>query len=85
MSPIPFVGRPPGGEQLAAVLGDLPEGPLKRRLDAFLGELARLVGHPGCPEMQADGVPCPTATASCEECQQVAELVDMLRAVVKRD
>ena len=81
---LPLASRPGGAERLAEALRDLPDGPLRRRLDAFLGELARRVEHPGCAEMQADGVPCATATASCEDCQQLAQLVGSLRAVVDR-
>jgi len=78
-------GLSPAESQIVLALRELPEGSLKRRLVSFLDELADLVRHPGCPEMQADGVPCVSATASCEECRQLAVRVDLLRAALDRN
>jgi hypothetical protein len=57
--------------EMIGLLRDVPDGPLHLQLMALVRQLAAFVASPGCPRSQADGVPCPTAQASCEECQRV--------------
>ncbi len=41
--------------------------------------LVEYVREPKCAEMQADGVPCTSAEADCEQCVKVRELLATLR------
>jgi hypothetical protein len=63
---------------LIRALRAVPDGPLKARVLAFIDALLVFVREPRCAGMQGDGVPCGTADAQCDECLQVAALVDEL-------
>jgi len=66
--------------RLVAALRAIPESPLRERLSAFLAELADFVAAPSCAEMQADGAPCTSAQAACDECRKMTDLLDGLRS-----
>jgi hypothetical protein len=46
----------------------------------FVLELADFVAAPSCAEMQADGAPCSSAQAACDECRKMTSLLDGLRS-----
>lgn len=64
---------------LVASLRDIPEGELKGMLDELVWGLVALVREPGCSQVQADGVPCPTAANDCETCGRVRGVLGRLR------
>jgi hypothetical protein len=63
-------------------LRDIPEGRLRRQLMSLVAELVTFAAEPTCSEMQADGVPCPTVHASCDECQRIVACLARLRQLV---
>jgi hypothetical protein len=65
--------------RLVAALRSIPPSPLRDRLSAFVSELADFVAAPTCAEMQADGAPCTSAQAACDECRKMTLLLDGLR------
>ena len=65
--------------KLVTALRSIPESPLRDRLSAFVSELADFVAAPSCAEMQADGAPCTSAQAACDECRKMTLLLDGLR------
>ena len=68
-----------GEWQLVAALREIPRGALRDRLSDVIWGLVDFVREPGCPEMQADGVPCADAQAACDRCQKVTSLLDQFR------
>ena len=66
--------------KLVAALRSIPGSPLRDRLSAFVSELADFVAAPSCAEMQADGAPCTSAQAACDECRKMTALLDGLRS-----
>ncbi len=69
----------PEERKLVEALRAIPPSPLRERLVRLISELTEFVAQPGCAEMQADGVPCSSAQASCDECRKLTELLDGLR------
>ncbi|MFN8095829.1 MAG: hypothetical protein U0599_27020 [Vicinamibacteria bacterium] len=69
----------PEEAKLVAALRSIPPSPLRDRLAAFVTELADFVAQPSCAEMQADGAPCTSAQAACDECRKMTALLDGLR------
>jgi hypothetical protein len=65
--------------RLVLALRAIPESPLRDRLLALLGELCDFVAQPCCAELQADGAPCTSAQAACDQCRKLLELLDGLR------
>jgi hypothetical protein len=72
-------GLTPEERRLVLALREVPPSRLRDLLVTFVGELAQFVAEPSCAEMQADGVPCPSAHDSCDECRKVASLLEGLR------
>ena len=68
--------------EILTALRETPDGPLKTRLEEFLVELTRMVAHPGCAEIQADGIPCDKASADCEECLALDRMLQVLRSTL---
>jgi hypothetical protein len=64
---------------LVFALRELPESPLRARTLSLVREFLDFAAAPGCAEEQADGVPCTTAQAACDECRKVISLVEGLR------
>jgi hypothetical protein len=70
----------PEERRLIEALRSIPESPLRDRLVQLVSELADFVAAPGCAEMQADGAPCNSAQAACDECRKLTGLLDGLRS-----
>ena len=64
---------------LVSALRNIPQSPLKERIDALLGDLMKFAADPKCFESQADGVPCTSTTADCDSCRRVTDVIDLLR------
>jgi hypothetical protein len=64
--------------RMLSILRDLPESPLRVRVQRLLDELLAFARNPRCSEFQADGVPCGNPAADCEQCQIVAGMLDRL-------
>ncbi|HQT93930.1 MAG TPA: hypothetical protein PLB88_08225 [Thermoanaerobaculaceae bacterium] len=69
------------GDEWTVISGlrDLPESPLREMTYEMMLALVEYVREPKCAEMQADGVPCTSAEADCEQCAKVRELLHTLR------
>ena len=65
--------------KLVRALRALPESPLRDLMKTLVSELADFVAQPSCPELQADGAPCPTAETACDECRRVSSILEGLR------
>ena len=65
--------------KLVAGLRDIPPSPLRDLMREMMLALVDYVREPKCPELQADGVPCETPAADCEQCMKVKELLFTLR------
>ncbi len=70
--------------KIILALREIPESPLRDRVSNLFGELVRFVQQPRCMGMQSDGFPCGTPHTSCEECQQMFQVLDDLAARVPR-
>jgi hypothetical protein len=68
--------------ELVCLLRDIPWGRSRGQLLALMRELVTFVASPSCSEAQADGVPCPTAHASCDECQHIHSCLARMRDLV---
>ncbi len=66
--------------QVVRALRAVPPSPLRERLLTLVGELLDFAAHPSCAEMQADGVPCSSSEAACDECRKATSLIDGLRS-----
>lgn len=75
----------PEERRLVEALRAIPESPLRDRLYALVSELADFVAAPSCAEMQADGAPCTSSQASCDDCRKVSALLDGLRTRLHQD
>jgi hypothetical protein len=73
------VGLSPEEAKLVGALRALPESRLRELLTTLVGELADFVAAPSCPELQADGAPCPSPHTACDECRRVSEVLEGLR------
>jgi hypothetical protein len=65
--------------KLVSALRAIPPSLLREKTMAAVEALVDYAREPKCSEMQADGVPCETVTALCEQCLHVTWLVDSLR------
>jgi hypothetical protein len=65
--------------RLVLALREIPESPLRTLYTQLVSELTDFVSSPSCPEMQGDGVPCTSASASCDQCQRLETLLEGLR------
>jgi hypothetical protein len=75
----------PEEAKLVEALRSIPDSPLRERLACFVSELADFVAAPSCAEMQADGAPCTSAQASCDECRKMTALLDGLRSRLQEE
>jgi len=64
---------------LIAGLRDIPPSPLRDLMNEMMAALVEYVREPKCAELQADGAPCTSPTADCEQCQKVQRLLTTLR------
>jgi hypothetical protein len=69
----------PEEAKLLLALRAIPPSRLRDLLAALVSELVDFVAEPSCAEMQADGAPCPTTEASCDECRKVTSILEGLR------
>ena len=68
--------------ELQEIRRSLPPGApagLKRRLSLAI----QVAASPCCSESQADGVPCGSATTSCDQCARALEFIDRVRAEIE--
>jgi hypothetical protein len=70
----------PEERELVAALRAIPPSQLRDRLAQLVSELVAFVAAPACAELQADGAPCTSAQASCDECRKVTALLEGLRS-----
>jgi hypothetical protein len=68
----------PAEQRMLTILRDMPEGPLRDRVQQLLGRLLDIARNPRCGGFQADGVPCGDPSADCDQCQEVSGLLDQL-------
>ncbi len=69
----------PAERRIVSALRDLPPSPLRDLLGQVMARLVEFVREPSCPEMQADGVPCTSQAADCEQCRKLKEVLESLR------
>ena len=67
-------------QRIIKALREVPPSPLKDLLDETLERLLDFACEPRCPEMQADGVPCDSPDADCEQCTRIREILAGLAA-----
>lgn len=67
---------------LIAALRDLPESRARELATEAIREVLETAREPHCAEMQADGVPCPTATTDCASCRQLESALAALRRAI---
>ena len=65
--------------ELISGLRDIPPSPLRDVMNEMMTALVDYVREPKCAEMQADGVPCSSPTADCEQCLKAQTLLTTLR------
>lgn len=70
----------PEERKLVLTLREIPPSRLRDLMTSLVGELCDFVAAPGCAEMQADGAPCPTSDASCDECRKLTSILEGLRS-----
>ena len=66
--------------KIVMALREIPDSPLRVKVTNLFSELARFIQQPRCLGMQSDGFPCGTPHTSCEECQQMLQVIDDLAA-----
>jgi hypothetical protein len=74
-----LVGLTAEEAKLLGALRAIPRSRLRDLTLTLVSELAEFVARPSCPELQADGAPCPTADTACDECRRVSSLIEGLR------
>jgi hypothetical protein len=72
-------GLEPQEQRLVLALRGIPQSPLRDVLMTLVDELAAFVASPSCAEMQADGAPCGSAQAACDECRKLTSILEGLR------
>jgi len=66
-------------QKLLLALREIPPSRLRDLMTTLVSELSDFVAEPRCAEMQADGAPCPTTEASCDECRKLTRVLEGLR------
>lgn len=66
--------------RLVGALRALPESRLRELMTTLVSELADFVAQPSCPELQADGAPCPSSDSACDECRRLSSILEGLRS-----
>ena len=67
-------------QKLLRALREIPPSRLRDLLTTLVTELADFVAEPSCAEMQADGAPCVTSDAACDECRKLTSILEGLRS-----
>jgi hypothetical protein len=68
--------------EIVCRLRDVSPGRSRQGLLVLMRELMAFTAEPRCSQMQADGVPCASVHASCEDCQRVWACLGQLRQMV---
>lgn len=71
--------------RLVGALREIPESPLRDVFTTLVSELTEFVVSPICAEMQADGAPCTSAEASCDQCRKLEQVLEGLRTRLHAD
>lgn len=65
--------------RLVHELRAIPPSPLRDRVLHLVHDLLSFAAEPACHQVQADGVPCPTALNSCDTCRRALDTLEALR------
>jgi hypothetical protein len=65
-------------------LRSLPDEALRSRVQASLNELLFFFRNPKCQGLGVEGFPCGEPRSSCEDCQQIWEMLDKVAERSKR-
>ncbi len=71
----------PAEWRLVSALREVPESALRTRVNALVEALIELAREPKCPEHMADGVPCASVHANCDQCVEVTRMLEGLEAM----
>ena len=71
----------PSEWRLVTALREVPESALRTRVNALVEALIELAREPKCAEHMADGVPCQSVHANCEQCLHVTRMLEGLEAM----
>jgi hypothetical protein len=74
----------PAELRMINILRDMPESPLRDRVQKLLDDLLAFARNPRCHEHQPDGVPCDNPAADCDQCQVVLALLETLETRIPR-
>jgi hypothetical protein len=74
----PALALSPAEHRLITTLRNMPESPLRDRVRLLLDQLVDFARNPRCPELQADGVPCQSPQADCDQCRVVLGMLEDL-------
>jgi hypothetical protein len=85
MSSVATESLSPEERRLLLALREIPESPLRDLFTTLVSELTEFVASPTCAEMQADGAPCTSAEASCDQCRKLETLLEGLRTRLQQD
>lgn len=69
----------PAEWRLVSGLREIPSSLLKEKALELFAAVVDFAREPRCAEVQADGVPCDTPSAVCEQCLHVDWMLDALR------
>ncbi|HXK12280.1 MAG TPA: hypothetical protein VMT70_21760 [Vicinamibacteria bacterium] len=79
MSGVSLGALTPEEARLVLALRAVPPSRLRDLMTTLVSELADFVADPRCTEAQADGAPCPSPDAACDECRKVTSILEGLR------
>ncbi len=71
----------PAEWRLVCSLREVPESALRARVAALVEALIQLAREPRCAEHMADGVPCASVHANCDQCVEVTRMLESLEAM----
>jgi len=74
----------PAEYRMLTTLREMPDSPLRDRVQWLLAELLAFARNPRCPELQADGVPCANPAADCDQCQVVRDMLETMEKALPR-
>jgi len=65
--------------RLIFALREIPIDAVRADVTRAMQEFVEFAIEPCCSQVQADGVPCATATASCDRCRNLGSILDRIR------
>jgi hypothetical protein len=74
----------PAEHRMISILRDMPESPLRDRVQRLLADVLAFAARPTCHELQADGVPCTNPEADCDQCKVVLQMMETLEGRIPR-